>query len=56
VYSDCTEKITELELQYECGGEIDEPPLYPDCWDRDQEAFDAFMAGVNRQRARIQSV
>jgi hypothetical protein len=56
VYSDCTEKITELELQYECGGGIDELPLYPDCWDRDQEALDVFMAGVDRQRARIQSV
>lgn len=56
VYSDCTEKTTELELQYECGGDVDEMPLYPDCWDRDQEAFDVFMAGVDRQREMIQSV
>ena len=55
VYSDCTEKITELELQYDCGGGTDDMPLYPDCWDRDQEAFDVFMAGVDRRKARIQS-
>ncbi|KAM0700435.1 hypothetical protein Q7P35_012156 [Cladosporium inversicolor] len=59
VYEDCTEKITELEGQYECGWEVDdEPPLppYPDCWDRDQEAFDVFMAAVEARRARKQSV
>ena len=56
VYSDCTEKITELELQYDCGRGTDDMPLYPDCWDRDQEAFDVFMAGVDRRRAGVQSV
>jgi hypothetical protein len=56
VYSDCTEKITELELQYECGGGTDELLLYPDCWDRDQEAFNVFMEGVDRRRGRTQSV
>lgn len=59
VYEDCTEKITELEGQYDCGWKMDdEPPLppYPDCWDRDQEAFDVFMAAVEGRRARKQGV
>lgn len=56
---DPTAKITELENQYDCCWDTDDdPPLpsYPDCWDRDQEAFDVLMAAVEGRRARKQGL
>ena len=52
-------KITLLNEQYLCCWETDDdPPLptYPDCWDRDQEAFDVLVAAVEGRRGRKQGV
>jgi hypothetical protein len=59
-YAEPTKKITELDNQYDCcwDADDDDPPLpsYPDCWDRDQEAFDVFMAAVEGRRASKHSI
>jgi len=52
-------KITLLNEQYLCCWETDDDPplpLYPDCWDRDQEAFDVLVAAMEARRARKQGV
>ena len=54
-----TTKVTELDEQYDScwdGDDAPPPPSYPDCWDADQEAFDVFVAAVEKRRAIGQSV
>ena len=49
------EKITELEGQYDCCWEEDDPvppPLYPACWDEDQQALDELLTAVDSRKQK----
>jgi len=51
-------KVTEFEEQYDCWDEEDPVPrpLYPDCWDRDQDALDELLAAVESRRAKDETL